>query len=242
MKERKLLWVLLVMLTALFLAACTANEDAGEAPENTDTTEEGNGEDGEAAEETPDLDGKTLYINNGQEPTSFNPSVGFDQLSWDPLNNLMEGLTRLDENSEAAEGVAESWDISEDGLTYTFIYVKMPTAFNGDPVVAEDFVFAWKHMLDPETASAAAFLAYYIEGGEEYNSGEGSADDVNVTAIDDKTLEVVLIQPTGFFLDLLTNPAFFPINHQVAEETPDWYAEADTFVANEAIYAGLMGA
>ncbi len=94
MKERKLLWVLLVMLTALFLAACTANEDAGEAPENTDTTEEGNGEDGEAAEETPDLDGKTLYINNGQEPTSFDPSVGFDQLSWDPLNNLMEGLTR----------------------------------------------------------------------------------------------------------------------------------------------------
>ncbi len=128
--------------------------------------------------------------------------------------------------------MAESWDISEDGLTYTFHIREDANWSNGDPVVAEDFVFAWKHMLDPETASAAAFLAYYIEGGEEYNSGEGSADDVNVTAIDDKTLEVVLIQPTGFFLDLLTNPAFFPINHQVAEETPDWYAEADTFVAN----------
>ncbi|WP_339180331.1 peptide ABC transporter substrate-binding protein [Oceanobacillus sp. FSL W7-1293] len=237
MSRKKLLWVLLVLFTAFVLAACTAGEDAGEEPDDadTDTAEKADDEDGgedAAAEETPDLDGKTLYINNGQEPTSLDPSIGFDQVSWDPLNNLMEGLTRLDENSEAAEGVAESWDISEDGLTYTFHLREDANWSNGDPVVAEDFVFAWKHMLDPDTASAAAFLAYYIEGGEEYNSGEGSADDVNVTAIDDKTLEVVLIQPTGFFLDLLTNPAFFPINHQVAEETPDWHAEADTFVAN----------
>lgn len=232
MSRKKLLWILTaLLLTAFILAACTANEDAGEAPEDTDIAEGDSGDD-ENAEETPDLDGKTLYINNGQEPKSFDPSVGFDQVSLDPLNNLMEGLTRLDENSEAAEGVAESWDISDDKLTYTFHLREDAKWSNGDPVVAEDFVFAWKHMLDPETASQAAFLAYYIEGGEEYNSGEESADDVNVTAIDDKTLEVVLTQPTGFFLDLLTNPAFFPINHQVAEETPDWYAEADTFVAN----------
>src|SRR5690625_405994 len=87
-------------------------------------------------------------------------------------------------------------------------------------------------MLDPENASEAAFLAYLIEGGEDYNSDEGSADDVNITAVDEKTLEVVLEAPTGFFLDLLTNPAFFPVNHKVAEEDPDWHAEADTFVAN----------
>ncbi|MFD1064484.1 peptide ABC transporter substrate-binding protein [Oceanobacillus locisalsi] len=232
MRNKKFLWVLLALLTAFILAACTANEDAGEAPEeDTGAAEEDSGEDG-AVGGTPDLDGKTLYINNGQEPTSFDPSVGFDQLSWDPLNNLMEGLTRLDENAEAAEGVAESWDISDDQLTYTFHLRDDANWSNGDPVVAEDFVYAWKHMLDPETASSAAFLAYYIEGGEEYNSGEGSADDVNITTVDDKTLEVVLKQPTGFFLDLLTNPAFFPVNHQVAEETSDWYADADTFVAN----------
>lgn len=230
MKGKKLLWLLMALLTAFVLAACTANEDAGQEPEETDTSEGDSGEGGEVS--TPELDGKTLYINNGQEPKSFDPSIGFDQVSWDPLNNLMEGLTRLDENSEAGEGVAESWDISEDGLTYTFHLREDAKWSNGDPVVAEDFVFAWTHMLDPETASPAAFLAYYIEGAEEFNSGEGAAEDINATAVDDKTLEVVLVQPTGFFLDLLTNPAFFPINHQVAEETPDWHAEADTFVAN----------
>ena len=76
------------------------------------------------------------------------------------------------------------------------------------------------------------FLAYFIEGAEAYNSGEGSVDDVKVTAVDEKTLEVVLEAPTGFFLDLLTNPAFFPINHKVAEENADWHAEANTFVGN----------
>ncbi|GIO25241.1 peptide ABC transporter substrate-binding protein [Oceanobacillus sp. J11TS1] len=230
MKGKKLLFFLMVIFTAFILAACTANEDAGEEPEKTDSSESEGAENAE--ETTPELDGKTLYINNGQEPTSFDPSIGFDEVSWGPLNNLMEGLTRLDENSEAAEGVAESWDISEDGLTYTFHLREDANWSNGDPVVAEDFVFAWKHMLNPDTASPAAFLAYYIEGAEAFNSGDGSAEDVNITAVDDKTLEVKLVQPTGFFLDLLTNPAFFPINHQVAEKTPDWHAEAETFVAN----------
>src|SRR5699024_6142960 len=69
-------------------------------------------------------------------------------------------------------------------------------------------------------------------GAEAYNSDEGSKDGVAITAIDEKTLEVVLTAPTGYFLDLLTNPAFFPVNHQVAEENPNWHAEADSFVAN----------
>src|SRR5690606_15190916 len=143
-------------------------------------------------------------LNNGTEPTSLDPSIGFDQVSWDPLNNLMEGLTRLGEDHSAQPGAAESWDISEDGLTYTFHIREDAKWSNGDPVVAEDFAYAWKYMLDPDTASPAAFLAYFIEGAEEYNSGDGSADDVKVTAVDEKTLEVVLTAPTGFFLDLLT--------------------------------------
>src|SRR5699024_9762309 len=144
----------------------------------------------------------------------------------------MEGLTRLDEDSTPQPAAAEDWDISDDELTYTFYIREDAYWSNGDPLVAEDFVYAWKYMLDPDTGSPAAFLAYFIEGGEAFNEGEGSEDDVNVTAIDDKTLEVVLKQPTGFFLDLLTNPAFFPINHKVAEEDADWHAEADTFVSN----------
>lgn len=212
------------LMLLLVLAACTANKDAGKETTEDEATEETSAED--------DGGEKVLRVNNEEEPTSFDPSIGFDQLSWDPLNNLMEGLTRLDEDSEVIPGAAEDWDISDDQLTYTFTIREDANWSNGDPVTAEDFEYAWKYMLDPENKSEAAFLAHLIEGGEAYNSGEGSADDVAVTAKDEKTLEVELIAPTGFFLNLLTNPAFFPINHEVAEETPKWHAEADTFVAN----------
>lgn len=228
---KRLLFIIVAVLSIFVLVACTANEDAGKEPDEKDEVEEPSGENGESTEEGTSGE-KVLKLNNGTEPTSLDPSIGFDAVSWDPLNNLMEGLTRLDENHQAGPGVAEDWDISEDGKTYTFHLRENAKWSNGDPVVAEDFEFAWKYMLNPETASAAAFLGYFIEGAEAYNSGEGSADDVKVTAVDEKTLEVVLAQPTGFFLDVLTNPAFFPIHHKIAQENPNWHAEAETFVGN----------
>ncbi|WHX26021.1 peptide ABC transporter substrate-binding protein [Virgibacillus halodenitrificans] len=222
---RKWLVVLMAILTVLMLAACTANEDAGEEKPKED------GNDAEATEEKSD-DGKVLYMNNGSEPTSLNPPVGFDSVSWNVLNNLMEGLTRLGEDDQPQEAIAESWDISEDQKTYTFHIRENANWSNGDPVTAEDFVYAWKQLLNPETASPAAFLGYFIEGGEAYNNGEGSADDVGVKAVDEKTFEVTLNAPTGFFLHVISNPAFFPVNAKVAEENPEWYAEADSFVSN----------
>src|SRR5690625_3709818 len=226
---KKWLLFLGMSMVMVVLVACTANKDAGEDPkEEPESTEKAEKEEDEKEEE------KELYLNNGIEPTSLNPSICVDQVSWAPLNNFMEGLTRLDEASTAQAGVAEDWDVSDDGLTYTFYLRDDANWSNGDAVVAEDFIYAWTLMLDPETIppSPAAFLAYFIEGAEDFNSGDGSADDLALQAIDEKTLEVVLEHPTGFFLDLLTNPAFFPINHQVAEENPSWHAEADTFVAN----------
>src|SRR5690625_7598840 len=117
----------------------------------------------------------------------------------------MEGLTRLSVDHTAQPGVAEDWEISDDGLTYTFQLRVDANWSNGDPVDAEDFVYAWQYMLDPENASEAAFLACFIEGGVDYNSDEDSADDVNITAVDEKTLEVELAAPTGLIYDLFTN-------------------------------------
>src|SRR5690625_4707124 len=112
---KKWLLFLGMSMVMVVLVACTANKDAGEDPkEEPESTEKAEKEEDEKEEE------KVLYLNNGIEPTSLNPSIGFDQVSWDPLNNLMEGLTRLDEDSTAQAGVAEDWDVSDDGLTYTF--------------------------------------------------------------------------------------------------------------------------
>lgn len=229
---KKWLTFLMVAMLALVLAACTANKDAGKEPEEpADTTSTDEGKEEGKTEEAATGE-KILLMNNGEEPTSFDPSIGFNAVSWSALNNIMEGLTRMDEDHKAVEATAEKIDISDDGLTYTFTIRDNAKWSNGDPVVAGDFVFAWKHMLNPETASPAAFLAYFIEGAEEYNTGEGSADDIAIEAQDEKTFVVKLTSPNEAFLNIITNPSFFPINEKVASADPKWHTEAATFVGN----------
>lgn len=207
---------LLIIATLLVLSACTATKDTSD-----DSVDKENN-DGK----------KVLMLNNSEEPTSFDPAIGFDQVSWDPLNNLMEGLTRLDDDHKPGPAVAEGWEISDDEMIYTFKLRDDANWSNGDPVTADDFIYAWQRLLDPETASSAAFLGYFIKGAEEFNSGDGSADDLGLTAIDDKTFEVELESSTGYFLNLVTNPAFFPVNKEVAEKDEKWHTEADSFVSN----------
>ena len=221
---KKWLSLLLLSLLTIVLVACTANEET----ESKDSEEKpAENADAESTDEE-----KVLYLNNANEPTSFDPSIGFDSVSWDPLNNLMEGLVRLDKNLEPKEAMAEKYEISEDGLTYTFT-LRDAEWTNGDPVTAGDFVYGWLHMLNPETASYSAFLGTsYIEGAQAYNEGTGDASGVAIKAIDEKTFEVKLISPFDGFLAMITLPTFFPVNEKVATATPDWFANADTFVGN----------
>ncbi|MDW8515054.1 peptide ABC transporter substrate-binding protein [Priestia flexa] len=213
---KRIMSVVMMSILVFALAACTATSDSGAGPEGGSKKE----------------DGKVLYMNNGAEPTSFDPPIGFDSYSWQMLNNLMEGLTRLGQEHEPEAAIAEKWDVSEDGKVYTFHIREDAKWSNGDDVTAGDFEFAWKRLLNPETGSPAAFLGYFIEGGEEFNTGKGKAEDVKVKAVDDKTFEVTLKSPQAYFLSVIANPAFFPINEKVATENPKWFAEAKSFVGN----------
>lgn len=217
---KKFITMMVSFMLLFALAACTATNDSGSEPKD-----DGNGDSKEKTE-------KVLYLNNGQEPTSFDPPIGFDAVSWNALNNIMEGLTRLDENHQPKAATAEKWDVSEDGKTYTFHIREDAKWSNGDDLTADDFVFAWKRLLDPKTGSGAAFLGYFIEGGEAFNTEKGTADDVKVKAVDPKTFEVTLSSPQAYFLSVIANPAFFPINEKEATENPEWFTEADSFVGN----------
>jgi dipeptide transport system substrate-binding protein len=217
---KKIVTMLLSLLLLIGIVGCTTTENS--------SSNSNSGSDDATQEE----DVKVLKLNNGSEPTSFDPPIGFDSVSWNALNNLMEGLTRLDEKDQPQPAAAKEWEKSEDGKTYTFHLREDAKWSNGEPVTAEDFEYAWKRLANPDTASPAAFLSYFIEGAEAFNTGEGSEEDMMVKAVDETTLEVTLESPVAFFPNLISNPAFFPVHKATVEENPEWHTEADSYVSN----------
>ncbi|GAA4715151.1 peptide ABC transporter substrate-binding protein [Brevibacillus fulvus] len=209
-----------LLAVALLISGCSSSQ-----PSDSGTKEQ--------SQSTPENSGpKILLLNNLNEPTSLDPPMGFDQISYDILNNLSEGLTRLGKDQNPEPATAKEWKVSEDGKTYTFILRDNAKWSNGDPVKASDFEYAWKRLADPKTGSQAAFLANVIAGAEAFNSGQGTADGMKVKAVDDKTLEVELAQPASYFLLMVSNPAFFPVHQATVEQNPEWAKEAATFVGN----------
>lgn len=213
-------WLVGTMAATMMLAACTTGTSNDADPGGNDDTNDSDGGD------------KILIVNNGAEPVSLDPQIAFESVSSAPLNNIMEGLMRLNADHVPEEATAERYEVSEDGLTYTFYLRENANWSNGDPVTAEDFEYAWKRLVHPDTGSPAAFLANLIEGATEFYEGDGTEEDVMVTALDEKTLEVVLNSPQQYFLNLITNPSFFPVHKDTVEENGSWHQEASTYVGN----------
>lgn len=177
---------------------------------------------------------QVLNLVTPSEPPTVDPGLATDNTSGAIVKNVFEGLTAIVDNAPAP-AVAEAWEVSEDGLTYTFKLRSDATWSNGDSVKASDFEYAWKRVLNPETLAEYANLLYIIEGGEAYNKGEGEADAVGVKALDDTTLEVKLTAPVAYFPELVAHYTFMPVNQAVVEANPDWAMEAgESYVTNGA--------
>lgn len=167
-------------------------------------------------------DKQVLNLNLIQEPPTLDPQKATDVVSIDILTEVLDGLTRYDKDGKIkpGSGLAKSWDISNDGLTYTF-HLRDAKWSDGNPITAQDFEYAWKRALDPNTASQYAYQLFYIKGAEEYNSGKGSADLVAVKALDDKTLQVTLKAPTPQFLGLTSFVTYLPLEKSIYEKYGD---------------------
>lgn len=167
----------------------------------------------------------------GNEPETLDPgkATGVPEATY--LGELFEGLTSLDKDGQPVAAAADKWDVSEDGLTYTF-HLRDSKWSNGDPVTAADFEFAWKRTLSPELASEYAYMLYPVKGAEEYNKNGGSADNVGVKAIDDKTLEVKLANPTAYFLSICSHQSAFPVNKKIVEADKEWASNPEKLIGN----------
>ncbi|GEQ22177.1 peptide ABC transporter substrate-binding protein [Clostridium butyricum] len=176
--------------------------------------------------------GQEMTFNLGADIKTLDPALNQAVDGGILLVNLFEGLYKLDENQKAIPGVAEKCDISEDGKVYTFHLRSDAKWTNGDPITAGDFEYAWKRVMNPETAAEYAYQMEYIKGAKEYTAGKGSADEVGVKAVDDKTLEVTLTAPCAYFLELTAFPCYFPVEKKTVEANEQWANSAATYVSN----------
>lgn len=229
-KNSLVLLVAIIMVIGTVLAGCGNNaNDAKTNDVKANDTATNNTE-----EKASDMaDNQVFRMNLFTEPGSLDPALAEANTDATVLWSIYEPLVNLDENNQVQPGMAEKWEISDDGLTYTFHIRQGAKWSNGDPVTAHDFEYAWKRALDPKTASTYAYILYYVKNGEAYNTGKiTDAGQVGVKATDDQTLVVSLENATSYFLKVTNFYTYMPLNQKAIEGNPEWAAEANTMVTN----------
>lgn len=234
MKKKWLGMLTLILIVSTVLAACGADNKKNEGGTNATT-------------DKPVVEAKdqVLRINMSSEPPTFDPGKAQDSQANTVLKLMYEGLVRSVDGKEVP-GVAETWDVSPDGLKYVFHLRKDAAWNNGDPVTAKDFVFAWERVLNPATTPAPpyAYQLHYIKNAKNYNKpklADGKANPdyitdfskVGVKATDDNTLEVTLENPTPYFLGLTSFYTYFPV-HSSVKGNAEWAINPKSMVTNGA--------
>jgi len=212
MKSKRILSVILsmVLVGSTTMIGC----GGGKSNSSNNSTKDAGGPD------------KKQYLNVvGAEPKSLDACKASDTYSSQILNDLEEGLTRLelegDKEVQKPAG-AESWDISKDGLEWTF-HLRDNKWNDGKPVTAKDYEYSVKRTIDPKTGSTYAFLLYPIKNAEKCNSNKASLDEVGIKAVDDKTLKITLEKPTAYFLQLTSFKVMLPQRQDIVEKHGDQY-------------------
>ncbi len=179
-----------------------------------------------------DLKKETIRLCFRANPTTVDTRKNADVLSSYLQFMIFEGLTRLLPDGEVEFALAESVEISKDGLTYIF-HLKEAEWSDGHPITAYDFEYSWKKILTPSFGSPCPYLLFCIENAEEAVAGKISPERTGIKALDDSTLRIQLKHPTPYFLSLISFCNFFPIPQHIELENPLWYLKVDkTLVCN----------
>jgi oligopeptide transport system substrate-binding protein len=191
----------------------------------------GDGTETKSASSTGPTTEVVLNRGNGPEPKSLDPAL-IDGI-WEAQisGDMLLGLTTEDAESKPIPGAAASWETSEDGLTWTF-HLRDHTWSDGVPVTAEDFVFAWRRVLDAKTAAPYAYYLYPVKNARDVNSGKQPAIALGIEARDAKTLVVTLDHPLPFMTEFLTNQSTFPVPRHVIEAKGEAWTRPGNFVSN----------
>ncbi|MFD1900930.1 peptide ABC transporter substrate-binding protein [Enterococcus termitis] len=215
MKLKKSAFLGLIALSSIALAACGGgSKDAGG---------------GTSGEE------KVFRLVERQEMPSADPSLATDEVSFVALNNVYEGIYRLDKDSKPQPaGAAEKAEVSEDGLTYK-IKLREDAKWTDDkPVTAADYVYGWQRTVDPATGSEYAYMFNSVKNAEQISKGDMKKEELGIKAVGDYELEITLAKATPYFDYLLAFPSFLPQRQDIVEK----YGKDYTTDSDKAVYNG----
>ena len=177
--------------------------------------------------------GNTFVLNPGSEPTSIDPQLSTDIIGGTVDELITEGLLRRSKDGKPTAGLAEKWEVTPDGLVWTFHLRDGIKWSNGDPITANDFKAAWIRALDPKTTSEYAYMLYPIKNGEAFNTGKAKVEDLGIEVTDDKTIKITLEAPIPYFDDLVTFKTYMPLNEKFYKEAGDkYFTEADKTISS----------
>ncbi|HZZ34847.1 MAG TPA: peptide ABC transporter substrate-binding protein, partial [Caulobacteraceae bacterium] len=171
---------------------------------------------------------KCLEYGNTSEPNSLDPQIITSVTEFAIVGELMQGLMMDGPSGEPVPGLAYRWETSPDGLIWTF-HIRPAKWSDGKPVTADDFVYAYRRILDPKTASPYAYMLYLLKNGEKLSSGDPSVrpQDIGVRALDAHTLELTLDHPAPYLPQILRHSTYYPVPaHVVAKWGAKWVQPA----------------
>lgn len=172
-----------------------------------------------------------LEYGNTTEVTSLDPQKITATTEAAVVGELIEGLFTNNPDGSPAPGLATRWETSPDGLVWTF-HLRDARWSDGTPVTADDFVFAYRRILDPKTASAYAYLVYLLKNGEAVNGGKAPPESIGAKALDSHTLQLTLEHPAPFLPQFLQHQSYFPVPAAVVKRWGTAWSQPAHYVAN----------
>ena len=174
-----------------------------------------------------------IVFNLAVEPQTIDPVRNNAVDGSNVIFNLFDGLVRIGFDDAPESGCAERWEVSEDGMTWTFHLRKGLKWSDGKPLTAEDFRYGLLRLLDARNASPNAYMAYFLKNGEAFFNGKAGSEDVGIDVPDDATLRLRLENPAPLMLDCLSFYAFAPARADVVEQDPrGWATKPESLVCN----------
>ena len=217
MKHLKKTTLVTLMLAGLALASCSKSSDSDKNNSQT-------------VPKTKD----TLVVGLSSDAPTLDPALSQDVVSGRVIGDLFEGLVSEDQSNNPVPGVAKSWDISKDGKVYTFHLRDDAKWSNGQPVTAQDFVFALQREMNPATGAPNNNMFTVIKNAAQILAGKAKPDTLGVKAINSQTLQITLENPVPYFLDIMANDGAMPVYIPAVKKDPKGWAKPGEIVSNGA--------